>query len=133
MSVKISKTKKAKINRLLHSELERLRAELAADEGDIKEIRSTWQERDSPSEDLLRELEWSQYESIQERARLAELAKEKLETGKYGICEKCGSEIVKQRLKAVPFARFCITCQSETESVSEHNKHMSYFRIPEIY
>lgn len=34
-------------------------------------------------------------------------ALEKIKTGKYGICEKCGKEIEKERLEIVPEARFC--------------------------
>ncbi len=31
--------------------------------------------------------------------------------GTYGICEGCGEEISAHRLKAIPWARFCLTCQ----------------------
>ncbi len=40
----------------------------------------------------------------------------RLEEGKYGICEKCGCEIPKQRLKAIPEAENCIECQEEEEN-----------------
>lgn len=40
---------------------------------------------------------------------------EKLNTGKYGICEKCGKKIAKNRLKALPYAKYCINCQKEIE------------------
>jgi DnaK suppressor protein len=35
----------------------------------------------------------------------------RLERGRYGICEKCKEEIPLERLKAVPFAAYCIDCQ----------------------
>ncbi len=35
----------------------------------------------------------------------------RLERGRYGICEKCKEEIPIERLKAVPFAAYCIDCQ----------------------
>lgn len=34
-------------------------------------------------------------------------------TDSYGICEKCKKKIVKERLSAVPEARFCIKCQNQ--------------------
>jgi len=34
----------------------------------------------------------------------------RLEAGTFGICEKCGQPIAKLRLKAVPYARYCIHC-----------------------
>ncbi|MGO9798917.1 MAG: TraR/DksA family transcriptional regulator [Candidatus Binatus sp.] len=37
----------------------------------------------------------------------------RLERGRYGICEKCKEEIPLERLKAVPFAAYCIDCQKQ--------------------
>ncbi len=34
----------------------------------------------------------------------------KIETGSYGVCEKCHQEIAIERLKANPSAKTCITC-----------------------
>jgi RNA polymerase-binding transcription factor len=34
-------------------------------------------------------------------------------TGTYGVCEDCGEEISPNRLKAIPWARYCLTCQEE--------------------
>ena len=31
--------------------------------------------------------------------------------GTYGECEGCGEEISAARLKALPWARYCVTCQ----------------------
>jgi RNA polymerase-binding protein DksA len=39
----------------------------------------------------------------------------RLDAGKYGACEDCGCEIEMPRLKALPFVRLCIRCQSESE------------------
>lgn len=39
----------------------------------------------------------------------------RLKKGKYGICEDCGDVIGMPRLKALPFVRLCINCQSESE------------------
>ncbi len=38
----------------------------------------------------------------------------RMEQGTYGRCENCGQEIGKERLRAVPYARFCITCASQS-------------------
>lgn len=40
---------------------------------------------------------------------------EKIKEGKYGICEACGRRISKERLKAVPYAKYCIKCQTQRE------------------
>ena len=39
----------------------------------------------------------------------------RLEEGEYGKCEVCEGEVEKPRLKALPFVRTCIHCQSEIE------------------
>jgi DnaK suppressor protein len=39
----------------------------------------------------------------------------RLDEGNYGICSDCGVEISEKRLKAVPFARRCVACQSKEE------------------
>ena len=36
----------------------------------------------------------------------------KIEKGKYGKCEKCSKDISIERMKALPFAKKCIKCQS---------------------
>lgn len=38
-----------------------------------------------------------------------------IDAGKYGVCEGCGKLIEKPRLRALPFAKNCIHCQSEVE------------------
>ncbi len=35
----------------------------------------------------------------------------RVERGTYGVCESCGEEISPARLKALPWARYCVTCQ----------------------
>lgn len=46
-------------------------------------------------------------------ARIARaLKKLKDEPDEYGLCEECGEEIPAARLKAMPFAEFCVGCQS---------------------
>jgi RNA polymerase-binding protein DksA len=40
----------------------------------------------------------------------------RIEQGNYGDCEGCGKTIPMNRLKALPWATRCITCQSRAES-----------------
>lgn len=39
----------------------------------------------------------------------------RLDKGTYGVCDFCASEIGIQRLKALPWARYCIDCQEKEE------------------
>lgn len=42
-----------------------------------------------------------------------------IEEGTYGECSDCGRIIAEARLKAVLFAKLCITCQEKEESEGE--------------
>lgn len=42
-------------------------------------------------------------------------ALKKIEEGTFGICEECKSYITKTRLKVVPYAKFCVSCQEKKE------------------
>ncbi|MGK7346420.1 MAG: RNA polymerase-binding protein DksA [Candidatus Nitrospinota bacterium M3_3B_026] len=42
-------------------------------------------------------------------------ALERLEKGGFGLCEECGEEISRERLKARPVATLCIDCKEEQE------------------
>jgi DnaK suppressor protein len=42
----------------------------------------------------------------------------KLEQGSYGICETCGKPIPEERLRVMPFARFCLKDQQQQEGPS---------------
>lgn len=49
------------------------------------------------------------------RLREVEAALRRMEEGTYGICQACGRPIDVARLKAIPFAAFCLECQSKRE------------------
>ena len=44
-----------------------------------------------------------------------EAALRKIEKGIYGRCELCRQPIPKKRIKALPFARYCVNCQHSSE------------------
>lgn len=44
-----------------------------------------------------------------------EVAQARLESGRFGVCERCGEAIPLARLRAVPFTRHCRACQAGEE------------------
>jgi DnaK suppressor protein len=42
-----------------------------------------------------------------------DIALKKIETGEYGICERCGAEIDPMRLKVIPWTKYCAKCARE--------------------
>ena len=47
--------------------------------------------------------------------RQVEEALERLDQGEYGVCAHCQEPIGAQRLKAIPWARYCVDCQEKEE------------------
>jgi DnaK suppressor protein len=54
-------------------------------------------------------------------ARQVRSAMERLEEGSYGICLQCEEAISPKRLRAVPWAEFCISCQETADQSREFN------------
>ncbi len=48
---------------------------------------------------------------LAERKADIEHAIEKVASGEFGVCERCGNQIPSGRLEALPFARYCVDCQ----------------------
>jgi DnaK suppressor protein len=45
--------------------------------------------------------------------RLVEEALDRLDAGDYGICLSCDEPIAEKRLRALPWARYCVGCQEK--------------------
>jgi DnaK suppressor protein len=59
-------------------------------------------------------------------------AMERLDDGSYGICLQCEEPISPKRLKAVPWAEFCISCQETVDqSNSKRNFDTKAREVPE--
>ena len=76
-------------------------------------------------------------ERLRRRLILIEEALDAIENGEYGFCEECEEPISEKRLQLMPFARFCVRCQSELERRAKTRgetftdlNHMEY-RFPE--
>lgn len=69
----------------------------------------------SLDKEILFELSGNAHNTIEQ----IESALRKIEKGIYGKCEYCRQPIPKKRIKALPFARYCVHCQSSTESSAE--------------
>src|SRR3972149_6052549 len=52
---------------------------------------------------------------------LIDEALKRIKDGNYGICENCGDEIGEDRLRAMPFAKFCLSCKIDLERQESRN------------
>ena len=57
-------------------------------------------------------------ERAESRLREIDAALNRVEAGEYGICMNCGEEIPVARLRVIPFAVYCVDCQSEIGGAS---------------
>jgi len=76
-----------------------------------------------------RELELLLSDRDREKLMEIENALSRIEDGTYGICEECGKRINMERLKIMPFARYCVECQSKVEKEEEEQKLTSETNI----
>lgn len=73
-------------------------------------------EADQASASAERELMFELSDNERQQLDAIEAALRKIETGSYGLCEGCSDRIGAERLKAIPQARYCLTCQSRMEA-----------------
>lgn len=73
-------------------------------------------EADQASSSLEKEMLFELNDNERTMLDQIEGALRKMEKNAYGLCESCQKPIAKARLDAVPFARYCIDCQSSSET-----------------
>ena len=111
---------KQKFSLLLDGERERLERELAdlaekdhrqqnAGEIGVPEDDDA-NDSDEGTELFLREQDEAIRSSLERDLKNNEMARHKLDEGSYGLCDRCGGEIARIRLEALPSALFCIEC-----------------------
>ena len=77
---------------------------------------------DLGSETFEREKDLGILDALRIKMKNVDHALERLDTGEYGLCESCGSEIPTDRLDALPETSFCINCQKEVEELTSERE-----------
>jgi DnaK suppressor protein len=62
--------------------------------------------------------------------RLVDEALDRINSGDYGICQSCEEPIAAKRLHALPWARYCITCQETAGAQMDREWAESRPRVP---
>lgn len=89
-----------------------LEAEAFSDE---TQVVSTNHLADSSFEQYEQEFNLSMIENETEELKEIGRALDKLDEGRFGVCESCGIDISIERLRAMPYTRICIHCRSKFE------------------
>ncbi len=120
--------RKKRLRQMLLREKEEIEIRLAEELGEkmTEDIASTLgpalDEGDLSTLEMDRDVDYWLLNMLTNTLRNVEHALERLEEGTYGTCEECGLEIGEKRLKAMPFARYCVDCQKEKERFREADK-----------
>ena len=68
---------------------------------------------DSFEQDISLGLMESESDELQE----IEEALDRIKDGTFGLCENCKKKVPKERLKAIPYTRMCVSCKKKEEGV----------------
>jgi len=105
----------------IHAKLRSLREAVPADADQVKDT------EEQSLDDLVREVDFALMEMKSETLARIDEAMRRLEQGSYGACAECGSEIAEARLKALPFATLCRSCQERQEVEAESERVVRTF------
>jgi DnaK suppressor protein len=72
-------------------------------------------EADVATHSVEKEMLFELTDSEKQTLDMIEAALLKLDRGVYGVCESCQQSIPRLRLQVMPWARYCVSCQSEQE------------------
>ena len=104
--------------RRLRADRERLFRTVAATEEELATLEA--RQPGAPTEDVAWETVTAVLSRLGEREKheMDEIcaAQARLETGTFGVCERCGRPIPLARLRAIPATRVCVGCRAVEES-----------------
>ena len=93
--------------------------ELRREQGDDNEL-APGDEMDRARASIDVETHASLIARAEERLRYIDEAMTRAEKGRYGICAGCSEPILLERLRALPFAVYCVACQQKRRSSDVH-------------
>ncbi len=71
---------------------------------------------DRAASSYTKEFLFSQSNNERQLLQMVENALQRIREGEFGECVNCGNEINGKRLEAVPWTRYCISCQEKLEN-----------------
>lgn len=110
VSKRTRSSRKTDFNELLKSKREELIGQLKELREDVRVEPVTEDEGGQASWAQMEHMAFASLEQGQKTLSEVEAALRRMDRGTYGVCEHCGEEIPEARLRALPWARFCISC-----------------------
>lgn len=75
-----------------------------------------WHLADMGSGEFQQELNATLYQNQEYLMNEIRAAQNRLDSGDYGRCESCHESIADERLKAIPYTRYCVGCADESDA-----------------
>jgi DnaK suppressor protein len=95
--------------REVQEKLRSLRESLPVEAGSVRDT------EEQSVDDFVTEVDMALMQMKSETLGKIDQAMDRLEDGTYGLCQECEGEISAARLKALPFAHLCRSCQEAAE------------------
>jgi DnaK suppressor protein len=108
----------------LQSKLRSLRETLPAANDNVKDT------EEQSVDDFVQEVDFALMQMKSQTLAKIDDAIRRLEQGRYGSCVECRTEIAAARLKAVPFAALCRSCQEAEERQAAEGREPRAFSSP---
>jgi len=126
---RMSRTRYAELKLMLDERRKEIQAEV---QGKMRGVREegTWGGKlnevldavESSEADIQEELEFALIQMKSETLNKVNDALRRLEQGDYGYCFECGEEIGEKRLRALPFAVRCKSCEERKETAEQRER-----------
>ncbi len=103
----------------LEAERQRIVARLQQSHSNLKNNNANENVEETGSEDFVHAADLSIMGVDSNHLNMIDSALAKIEKGTYGVCEDCGGTIPEARMRARPFAHYCIACKTIREDRGE--------------
>ena len=113
------------VRQQLDARLKKARSGRAA--GDSIHIQQVADPLDMTQEALARDIAVQILDRESTIARRLRSAIDRIDEGWYGICLECEEEIASKRLKAIPWAELCISCQERADATPTRRQGPAVF------
>lgn len=112
----ISEDRNKALRTLLEERRQEIVSQIEARMRDVRPNQSVLDPAESCESEFQDEIEFALIQMKAETLNKLEEALARLEDDKYGYCFECGHGISEPRLRAIPFAVRCKTCEEEREA-----------------
>jgi DnaK suppressor protein len=119
----MDKNRRARYQRRLEQEYADLRALLSTTEhaGRNADEQVPEDAAEKAANSYAKEFLFHQSDSERSHLHLVQEALTRVHSNEFGLCQSCGEAIDRKRLDAIPWARYCRSCQEQIERENKNN------------